>query len=610
MTDGGRIPVKKKEDKPKPERSKRQAFTTALVLLAAVVVAGVLLAGRSSGELAARLAALSGEVENGVRGELLGPLTLIPPLVTIVLAFLTKEVLTSLLAGGLSGAALLVASQAELGGWGGFLLNTLHKYCITLVDVLAEPENTAIIVLCLCIGGLTNLIREAGGFNAVARKLVTRVRSPRQAQFMTSLMALMFFFDDYADALIVGPVMRPITDQARVSREKLAFMVDSTAAPVAGIALISSWIAAELAAIEAGFEVLGVTGVSAYNTFLGSIPYCFYNIFCLTFILWMVVMGRDYGPMYKAECRARAGVPVNPERSETDQPARQEERPVSRSSLFIAVGSILFLCVYAVAGIYSDGLYKAKAAGLLARDAGFSFETLRVAFGQASTVQVLVEAALLTALLAALVAVATRALSFDKAVGAWVEGGVQLLTTALILALAWALSAMIAELGSANYLAELLAGSLPYWMLPSLVFLVCCAVSFSAGSYGCMLMIMPMVVPIAYTIAYSDSAVQNPWGLFCACVASVLAGSIFGDHCSPVTDTTILSAQGSGCALLDHVKTQMPYALTVAATATLLGTLPAGLGVSPALSLPLGMAVLALVLFKFGKHPVPAGESK
>ena len=572
------------------------------------MVAGVLLAGRGSSELAAQLAAGAG-TESGVRGQLLGPLTLIPPIVTIALAFLTKEVLTSLLAGGLAGAAILVASQAELGGWGGFLLNTLHKYCLTLVDVLAEPENTAIIVLCLCIGGLTNLIREAGGFNAVARKLVKRVKTPRQAQFMTSLMALMFFFDDYADALIVGPVMRPITDGARVSREKLAFMVDSTAAPVAGIALISSWIAAELAAIEAGFEVMGVAE-SAYNTFLGSIPYCFYNIFCLTFILWMVVMGRDYGPMYKAECRARAGAPRNPERSEAGQQASQEDRPVSRSSLFIAVGSILFLCAYAVVGIYSDGLYKAKAAGLLAANAGFSFETLRVAFGQASTVQVLVEAALLTAMLAAIVAVATRALGFEQAVGAWVEGGVQLLTTALILALAWGLSAMIAELGSANYLAELLASSLPYWLLPSLVFLVCCAVSFSAGSYGCMLMIMPMAVPIAYTMAYTNPAVQNPWGLFCACVASVLAGSIFGDHCSPVTDTTILSAQGSGCALLDHVKTQMPYALTVAATATLMGTLPAGFGVSPALSLPLGMAVLALVLFKFGKHPAPAGESK
>lgn len=579
-----------------------------MIVLAVAVVAGVLLTARASGELTARMAAGAG-TESGVRGQLLGPLTLIPPIVTIVLAFLTKEVLTSLLAGGLSGAALLVASQAELGGWGGFLLNTLHKYCLTLVEVLAQPENTAIIVLCLCIGGLTNLIREAGGFNAVARKLVKRVKTPRQAQLMTSLMALMFFFDDYADALIVGPVMRPITDQARVSREKLAFMVDSTAAPVAGIALISSWIAAELAAIEAGFDVLGVAE-SAYNTFLGSIPYCFYNIFCLTFILWMVVMGRDYGPMYKAECRARAGVPMNPERAEAGQPAGQEERPVSRSSLFIAVGSILFLCVYAVAGIYSDGLYKAKAAGLLARDAGFSFETLRVAFGEASTVQVLVEAAILTAELAAIEAVATRALTFNGAVGAWVEGGVQLLTTALILALAWGLSAMIAELGSASYLAEMLAGSLPYWLLPSLVFLVCCGVSFSAGSYGCMLMIMPMAVPIAYTMAYSNPAVQNPWGLFCACVASVLAGSIFGDHCSPVTDTTILSAQGSGCALLDHVKTQMPYALTVAATATLMGTLPAGFGVSPALTLPLGMAVLAVVLFKFGKHPAPAGESK
>lgn len=536
----------------------------------------------------------------------LGFLTLIPPIITITLAFLTKEVLSSLLAGGFVGTMMLTAVQGTAANPARFLLDALRSYCTILIDVMSEPGNTAIVILCLCIGGLTNLIRSAGGFHAVASFLVRYIKKPWQAQAMGSVLALMLFFDDYANALITGPVMRPIMDRSRVSREKLSFLVDSTAAPVAGIALISSWIAVELSAIQSGFDVLGVQE-SAYTAFLGSIPFCFYNIFCLGFVFWMILLGRDYGPMYHAECRARSGITVNPE----SRMAQQEESggtKANRASLFIAIGAILFLLAYAVIGIYSDGFRNAVAAGLLQENAVFSLETLRHAFGQADTVTVLVEAAILAALLASFAVLLTKTLSFNDTVNAWVDGAIQLLPTALILALAWTLSETTATLGTANYLAELLAGSLPYWTLPSLIFLVCCAVSFSAGSYGCMLLIMPMAVPIAYTIAFSHAAVQNPWALFCACVASVLSGSIFGDHCSPVTDTTILSAQGSGCDLMDHVKTQMPYALTVAATATLFGTLPAGFGISPLICLPAGLIVVALVLFKFGKRPVPLSD--
>jgi len=527
-------------------------------------------------------------------------LTLLPPIVTIVLAFLTKEVLTSLLAGGFMGTMMLVAANpAELGP-ARFVLHALRQYSTILIDVMSDPGNTAIVILCLCIGGLTNVLRKAGGFHAVAAFLVRYIKKPWQAQAMASVLALMLFFDDYANTLITGPVMQPITDRSRVSREKLSFLVDSTAAPVAGIALISSWIAVELAAIQSGFDVLGVQE-SSYTAFLGSIPFCFYNIFALGFIFWMILLGRDYGPMYRAECRARGGVPVRPG-SRTEHTA-SEEATVSRASLCIAIAAILFLLAYAVIGIYADGCRNAAALGLLPEHAAFSGETLRIAFGQAETVTVLVEASILSALLASGAILATKTLSFTDTVNAWVDGAIQLLPTALILALAWTLSETTAVLGTANYLSEILAGSLPYWLLPSLVFLVCCAVSFSAGSYGCMLLIMPMAVPIAYTIAFTNPAVQNPWALFCACVASVLSGSIFGDHCSPVTDTTILSAQGSGCELMDHVTTQMPYALTIAATATILGTLPAGFGISPFFSLPIGFAVIGLVLFKVGKRP-------
>lgn len=576
---------------------KRWVPVLLFLLLAAMVLAGALFSGQLSGEnLSADPQAL---------GQRLGVLTLIPPLITVVLAFATKEVISSLVAGAASGIVLLTAVQGTPGGIGRFALSVLHQFCQTMIGVLSQRENCAIVVLCLVIGGLTAVIRVAGGFQALARRLVKHVTTPRKAQLMGELLGVIVFFDDYANSLIVGPVMRPITDRVGVSREKLSFLVDSTAAPVAGIAIISSWIAAELAAIEAGFDIAGVQA-SAYSTFLSSIPFCFYNLFCLTFIFLAILSRRDYGPMYHAEVRALKGqtVPPNsPSEYEADPIAKDKEgKPVA--SLVIAVGSILFLCAYAIIGFYVTGGQAAVAEGLLSPAAPFSLDKVRIAFGCADTVSILVEAAVLTSILALAAGVLTRSFQFTVGVNAWLQGAGELLFTAVILALAWSLSEIIGRVGTVYFLSDLIAAGLPFWLLPTLIFLICCIISFAAGSYGCMLMVMPMAIPIVTAvISGAGSAIRNPEDFLACCVASVLAGSIFGDHCSPVTDTTILSAQGSGCNLLDHVKTQLPYAMTVAAVSTLCGTLLTGLGVPPFITLPLGAAMLWLVLRIFGKRP-------
>lgn len=530
-------------------------------------------------------------------GPSLGVVSLFPPLVTVVLAFLTKEVVTSLLAGSAVGLAILIRAEGGAGGLGQGALSVLRRLCATLLEVLTVPENCAILALCLIIGGLTALIRAAGGFEALAKRLSRHVKTPRQAQLLSELLGVAVFFDDYANSLIVGPVMRPITDRVGVSREKLAFLVDSTAAPVAGIALISSWIAAEVGAIDAGLAAAGVEA-SAYGVFLSSIPYCFYNLFCLVFIACSIALGRDYGPMYRAELRARGGRPV-PEGSPEPEAAGEGK---GSAGLFIAVGAVAFLCLYAVVGFYHSGYRAAVAAGLLAPGSRFSLSTLALAFSHADTVGVLVEAAVLTSLLALAVGVASGAFPFLEGVNAWLQGAGELLFTAVILGLAWTLSAIIGALGTAWFLSELIAVSLPFWLLPTLIFLACCIISFAAGSYGCMLMMMPMTVPVVIAVlSRAGEAVRDPAAFLACCVASVLAGSIFGDHCSPVTDTTILSAQGAGCALLAHVRTQLPYALTVAAVSALCGTLLTGLGASPLLTLPLGAALLWLILRFSGK---------
>lgn len=225
------------------------------------------------------LVLLLGTFQSG--GAVEGPLTLVPPLAAILLAFLTQEVVSSLLLGMLCGTFLLAsAADPGLAALPVNLVRTASGACRDVVAVFSDSGNATTLLMCLAIGGLVGVINKTGGFYALAEKLTRRIRSPRSANLIGELLGMLIFFDDYANSLIIGPVMKPITDKLRMSREKLAYLVDSTAAPVAGIAVISSWVAVELSCIDSGLAQSGAEA-SAYSLFLGSIPFCFYNILCL-----------------------------------------------------------------------------------------------------------------------------------------------------------------------------------------------------------------------------------------------------------------------------------------------------------------------------------------
>lgn len=535
----------------------------------------------------------------------LGVISLIPPLLAVVLAFLTKEVVTSLLAGSAAGFYLLASMQSPgISHLAGNLVSTTTLFCRALIAVMSDPWKCGVLLLCLGVGGLIAVINRTGGFVAFAKKLTARAATSRAACLIAQALGLIIFFDDYANSLIVGPVMRPITDKMKVSRERLAYIVDSTAAPVSGIAIISSWIAAELSAIESGFKLAGVEA-SAYNTFIGSVPYSFYNLFCLGFVFLGIYMMRDYGPMLRAEVRARGGEPLRrgslPTESTILKIESQSEH-AKEGSVWAAILPVVLLCTLAFVGFYRNGLQNARVAGLLNGDEEFSLHTLSVAFGSADTSFVLLSAVVVASLLAIMMGTFSRRFTFVKGVEIFIEGAQQLLVTAIILALSWSLAFAVERLGTCYFIVEIVTLGLPYWLVPSMIFLTCCLVSFAAGSYGTMLIVMPMAVPIAYSVA-GGSGIGHAEQFIFACVAAVLSGSIFGDHCSPITDTTILSSIGAGCENMDHVKTQLPYALTVAGISTLLGTLPAGLGVPVWISLTLGLGACALVLRLFGKNP-------
>ena len=548
---------------------------------------------------ALRSGALPGTESAEDLGRALGLWSLFPPVFAVVLAFLTGNVVLSLFAGVIAGFAMLTA----IGG-GPLLYGTFHSAVEGIIDTATDWDNTQVLILCVMVGGMEGVIRLSGGFEAAARRMAGKLNSRRKVNLLCQAFCTLFFFDDYANALISGPVLRPVTDKAGVSREKLSYIVDSTAAPLAGIAVISSWVAVEVSVIQEGLDAAGVNA-SAFQIFFHSIPYCFYCVFALAFILLLTFMGREYGPMLDAERRAMRGKPRKPG---TKVAEALEHLPSTKAKdkggrrIALAFGCIALLLIFALVMIYVTGRSAAVAGGLVAADAPFRFGDLSTIMGSADTIQLVLEAALLCSIAAILAGAVMKLFTLYEGVEAWLEGASSLLTTIVVLVLAWALAGVVEKLGTVYFVVDALSGGFPVVLVPALLFLTCCVVSFAAGSYGCMFMVMPMAIPI---VAAVSGIAENPAGdpFLLSCVAAVLSGGIFGDHCSPMTDCTILAALGAECETMDHVKTQMPYALTVAASSVVCGTLLTSLGVPVWAALLTGVAVMGAVVRLFGKKP-------
>lgn len=546
-----------------------------------------------------RSGVLPGTGSTEALGRTLGAFSLFPPVFAVALAFLTGDVILSLFAGVLAGFAMLTAIDG-----GELLYGTYHGAVEGLIDTAALRGNMQVLFLCVAVGGLEGVIRRSGGFEAAARRLVRRVNSPRRANLLGQLFCTLFFFDDYANALISGPVLCPVTDKAGVSRERLSYIVDSTAAPLAGISVISSWVAVEVSVIQEGLDAAGVDA-SAFQIFFHSIPYCFYCIFALALILITTLMGREYGPMLAAERRARGGVTLLPgsqvaARAETLPSTDETDRQGRRIAL--AFGSIALLLVFALVSFYVTGREAAIADGLIASGAPFSFASLSTVMGCADTIELVLEASLLAGVAAVVAAGALGLFRISDGIVAWLEGASSLIPTIAVLVLAWSLAGIVEQLGTVCFVVDAIRAGVPKLLVPTLIFLTCCVISFAAGSYGCMFMVMPMAVPIVAAVGgIGADPASDPFLL--ACVAAVLSGGIFGDHCSPMTDCTILAALGAGCETMDHVKTQMPYALTVAAVSVLCGTLLTSLGAPAPLALLAGVAVMCAVVRVAGKKP-------
>ena len=528
-----------------------------------------------------------------------GVWTLIPPLVAIILAFITKNVLLSLFTGVFSGVYILLIEKHNI--FSSFIFGFL-KVTQEILEAISSPWNAGIILQTLTIGGLIALISKMGGAKAIAKSLSKKAKSPTSAQIYTWLLGIVVFFDDYANALTVGPIMRPITDKMRISREKLSFIIDSTAAPIAGIALISTWIGYELGLIKDGFHIIG-QDVNAYGVFVSTIPFRFYNIFILIFIFFSAILLREFGPMRRAELRTRRTGKVHSATAELMSDLESQGiQPKENIKLRIvnAVLPISTLIIVAFLGLYYNGYQTIMAGdniGLINKinDIPLSMFSLRHCFSNSNAAIVLFQAALFSSILAAVMGRLQKIFSIKEAIEIWVKGVKSLIITILILALAWTLSSIVKELGTARYLVNILSGRIPPFLLSSIIFILGATISFATGtSYGTMGILMPLTIPLAYAI--------SPDPLFLSInIGAVLTGAIFGDHCSPISDTTIISSMGASCDHIDHVRTQLFYAIPVAIIAILFGYIPVSLGVPVWLSLFIGSSVIFLLIFFIGK---------
>lgn len=527
-----------------------------------------------------------------------GIFTLIPPIVAILLAFITKNVVISLFIGVLSGGFILNLTGFNVFG---ALTQAFLDFINRALNSLSDPWNAGIVMQVLVIGGVINLVAKMGGAKAIAEALAKKAKTAKSAQLITWFLGICVFFDDYANSLIVGPIMRPVADKMKISRERLAFIIDATAAPIAGLAIISTWIGLEVSLISEGFESIGVEA-SGFGVFLQTIPYRFYNILILAFIVITIITLREFGPMRKAEISARKLKDLTNEEIAVTSSHMDELEPKEgvKLSIWNAIVPIGALIISAIVAFYYSG-YSSIMAGddiaikAIVTNSPLSFKAILEVFAASDASIALLQSAIFSTVVAIVMAVWKKIFTISEAIEVWIDGMKGLIITGVILILAWSLGSVIKELGAAEYLVEALNGAIPAFLLPSLIFILGAIISFSTGSaYGTMSILMPLAIPLAYKI--------NPEMSFViVSTSAVLTGAIFGDHCSPISDTTILSSMGAGCSHIDHVKTQMWYALFVAAITILFGYIPAGLGLPIYIVLPMACVALFIGVMIFGK---------
>lgn len=494
-----------------------------------------------------------------------GILCLLPPIIAIGLALITKEVISSLMIGILSGTVIYAFHT------GGGLAEAISNAFV----IMSSEFSASMIIFLGLLGALVAVISMAGGSLAYGEWASSKVKSPAAAQLATSALGVVIFIDDYFNCLTVGTVMRPVMDKFHISREKLAYIIDSTAAPVCIIAPVSSWAASVI-------SNLPDTGTGGMHTFISTIPFNLYAILTILMILILSLSRLDFGPMQRAQIAAKnqdaAAVETSNSADELSQISISKKGKVF--DLLIPIIALIIFSVLSM--LYTGGYFAGE--GLSIFDAfGATDANLSLAMGGFGAIVV-----------AAVLFIPRKVLSFRDFMGGITIGVKSMVSACIILTLAWTIKGVCTSLSVDTFVAQAVASSnMPIALIPAIIFLVAAFLSFSTGTaWGTFGILIPIIVPICQQLAPD---------LLSVALAATLAGSVFGDHCSPISDTTILSSTGARCDHMRHVSTQIPYAITVA-TCCVVGYLIAGF--TKNVYLTLGVSILLLVMLLIVLHRI------
>ncbi|MTI94037.1 MAG: Na+/H+ antiporter NhaC family protein [Firmicutes bacterium] len=463
-----------------------------------------------------------------------GILSLLPPLVAILLAMRTKRVIPALFLG-------IWLAATMVNGWNPFL-GFFAMFRDMIIPNLGSSWNATVILYGAAFGGLIAMLQKTGGAFAIADAISKKVKTARGGQLATACFGLVIFFEDYFNALTVGSVMRPITDKLKVSREKLAYIVDSTAAPICLLVPVSTWVVYVMGLIGSEFDKAGMAD-APYLTYIRTIPYNFYSLLALSLVFILIFTKWEFGPMAKAENRARktgkvmadgANPPVSKEITDVQPLEGTKPRMMNLIvPLIVLIGMIIPLFLWT--GGYGG-------------DVGFV-----EAIGESSGALSILIAAVAAGFVALLMGVGQKIFTFGEGVDYYVGGIKGMMSAYIILVLAWGIGTGAQAVGTDTFVVGFAEQNLAAAFIPAVIFLLGGVIAFTTGtSYGTFAILMPIAIPVALSMDIN----------LYATIAAVLSGGILGDHCSPISDTTVLSSTGTSCDHIDHVNTQLPYALT------------------------------------------------
>lgn len=507
--------------------------------------------------------------ETEIMPDTFGFLSVIPPILTIILAFVTKQTIISMFAGIWLGATII-------SGWNpidGFL----HSFTDFIIPQIANSWNAGMLVIMVLIGGFMFMLSACGGAEAFGRWANKAANSRKKGQLMAWAAPFVFIFNQ--GCLLVGVIMRPVTEKMHISRVKLAYITDAMGAPLVSMSPISDNGVYLVGLITAQIAVLGLGG-SAYSLYFGMFPFNLYGVFSVVTVLLVILLGLDVGPMYQAE---KLAAETGKTYADTDnliaQPPESdipEEYPLSMKNFLIPMCTLIatiFLCVFYTGKIWENGFIGC-----------FANANIQISIAMCF---------LMGSIAAGAVAVQTKLLTLGKALDRWTKGGASMVQVMMILVLAWSISAVTSTMEIGPYLTELVRGNILPALIPAIMFVLGVAISFATGSsWGVWALGLPIAMPMAHELGISVPLA----------IGAVVSGGLFGDHCSPISDTTIQCSTSACCDHLQHVKTQLPYALTVGISC-FVGFLAAGF-VHPYIGMPVTLVLILMVLFVMKKHSV------